>query len=60
MIVCHTGVSQNSREAEAKCVGVGVGGSHVACNFLEAIKPTLYNSLSNTWAIFRVKWSLVP
>lgn len=36
------------------------GGSHVACNFPEAIKPTLYNSLSNTWAIFRVKWSFEP
>lgn len=40
--------------------GGGGGGSHVACNFLEAIKPTLYNSLSNTWAIFRVKWSFEP
>lgn len=44
-------VSQSSREAEPK------GWSHVACNFLEAIKPTLFNSLSNTLAIFSVKWS---
>lgn len=34
------------------------GGSHVACNFLEAIKPTLFNSLFNTHAILSVKWSL--
>ncbi len=33
------------------------GGSHVACNFLEAIKPTPFNSLSNTHAILTVKWS---
>lgn len=33
------------------------GGSHVACNFLEAIKPTLFNSISNTHAVLSVKWS---
>lgn len=43
-------VSQSSREAEPK------GWSHVACNFLEAIKPTLFNSFSNTLAILSVKW----
>lgn len=40
--------------------GAGGRGSRVACNFLEAIKPTLYNSLSNTWAISRVKWCFEP
>ncbi|KAK1880602.1 DNA replication licensing factor MCM5 [Dissostichus eleginoides] len=45
-------VNQSCREAKPKG-----GGSHVACNFLEAIKSTLFNSLSNTPAILAAKWS---
>ncbi len=54
-----TGATQlRHRSCQSKLQGSRTkGGSHVACNFLEAIKPTLFNSLSNTHAILSVKWS---
>ncbi|KAI4789800.1 hypothetical protein KUCAC02_035022 [Chaenocephalus aceratus] len=52
------GSDSNTGAATQSCREAGPkgGGSHVACNFLEAIKSTLFNSLSNTPAILAAKW----